>query len=333
MKMKWIHVLLGVLLVGLSACRHNEMSDIKKVTYYTNPVVPYSLPDPTILQEDDQFYLFATEDIHNVPILRSSDLIHWTEIGTAFTDATRPTFEPGGGIWAPDINKIGKKYVMYYSMSKWGGEWTCGIGVASADKPEGPYTDHGMLFRSNGIGVQNCIDPCFIHEKNKNFLFFGSFHGIYFVELSNDGLSVLPGETPLQVAGNAYEGTYIHKRGNYYYMFASIGTCCEGTRSTYTTVVARSENLFGPYMDKNGNRMMDNNHEILIHKNNVFVGTGHNSEIVTDKRGNDWIFYHAFEASNAKKGRVLMMDRIIWEDGWPKVEGSVPALQAIAPSF
>ena len=275
----------------------------------------------------------ATEDIHNVPILRSTDLIHWTEIGTAFTEATRPTFEPGGGIWAPDINKIGKKYVMYYSMSKWGGEWTCGIGVASADKPEGPYTDHGMLFRSNGIGVQNCIDPCFIHEKNKNFLFFGSFHGIYFVELSNDGLSVLPGETPLQVAGNAYEGTYIHKRGNYYYMFASIGTCCEGTRSTYTTVVARSENLFGPYVDKQGNRMMDNNHEVLIHKNTMFVGTGHNSEIVTDKKGNDWIFYHAFEANNAKKGRVLMMDRIIWEDGWPKVEGSVPALQAIAPSF
>lgn len=331
--MKWIQLMMGVLLVGLSACRHNEALESTKVNYYTNPVVAYSLPDPTILQENDQFYLMATEDIHNVPILRSTDLIHWTEIGTAFTDATRPTFEPGGGIWAPDINKIGKKYVMYYSMSKWGGEWTCGIGVASADKPEGPYTDHGMLFRSNGIGVQNCIDPCFIHEKNKNFLFFGSFHGIYFVELSNDGLSVLPGETPLQVAGNAYEGTYIHKRGNYYYMFASIGTCCEGTRSTYTTVVARSENLFGPYVDKQGNRMMDNNHEVLIHKNTMFVGTGHNSEIVTDKKGNDWIFYHAFEANNAKKGRVLMMDRIIWEDGWPKVEGSVPALQAIAPSF
>ena len=331
--MKWIHVMLGALLVGMTACRHNESLESTKVTYYTNPVVPYSLPDPTILQEDDQFYLMATEDIHNVPILRSSDLIHWTEIGTAFTDATRPTFEPGGGIWAPDINKIGKKYVMYYSMSKWGGEWTCGIGVASADKPEGPYTDHGMLFRSNGIGVQNCIDPCFVHSENKNFLFFGSFHGIYFVELSKDGLSVLSGETPLQVAGNAYEGTYIHKRGNYYYLFASIGTCCEGTKSTYTTVVARSENLFGPYVDKHGNRMMDNNHEVLIHKNNVFVGTGHNSEIVTDKKGNDWFFYHAYEANNAKKGRVLMMDRIIWEDGWPKVEGSVPALQAIAPSF
>ena len=34
-------------------------------------------------------------------------------------DRTRPDFEPGGGLWAPDINKIGDTYVLYYSMSKW----------------------------------------------------------------------------------------------------------------------------------------------------------------------------------------------------------------------
>lgn len=34
--------------------------------------------------------------------------------------------------------------------------------------------------------------------------------------------------------------------------------------------------------------MLDNKHEILIHKNSAFVGTGHNSEIVTDNAGNDW---------------------------------------------
>ena len=41
---------------------------------------------------------------------------------------------------------------MYYSMSRWGGEWTCGIGIAVADRPEGPFDDLGMLFRSNEIG-------------------------------------------------------------------------------------------------------------------------------------------------------------------------------------
>ena len=96
---------------------------------YKNPVVNYSLPDPSVIRaEDGYFYLYATEDIRNLPIHRSKDLIKWESVGTAFTDETRPTFEPKGNLWAPDINKIGDKYVLYYSMSCWGGEWTCGIG-------------------------------------------------------------------------------------------------------------------------------------------------------------------------------------------------------------
>lgn len=318
----------------LAACSSSTKWVVpQKIAYYTNPVVNYSLPDPTILQEGDVFYLFATEDIRNIPILRSEDLVHWHRLGTAFTDTTRPTFEPGGALWAPDINRIGNKYVMYYAMSKWGGEWTCGIGVATADRIEGPYTDLGMLFRSRDIGVQNCIDPCFVQTKHKNFLFFGSFHGIYFVELTKDGLALLPGEMPLQVAGDAYEGTCIFRKGTYYYLFASIGSCCEGRRSTYTTVVGRSENPFGPYVDREGNRMMENNHEIVIHKNRKFVGTGHNARIVSDKKGDTWILYHAFDANAPENGRVLMLDKLIWKDGWPQVENRSPSLQAKAPAL
>ena len=89
---------------------------------YKNPVVNYSLPDPTVIEaEDGYFYLYATEDIRNLPIHRSKDLVNWESVGTAFTTETRPTFEPNGNLWAPDINKIGDKYVLYYSMSRWGG--------------------------------------------------------------------------------------------------------------------------------------------------------------------------------------------------------------------
>ena len=155
---------------------------------YRNPVINYSLPDPTVIKANDgYFYLYATEDIRNTPIHRSRNLVDWEEIGTAFTNETRPTFEPKGGLWAPDINYIGGRYVLYYSMSVWGGEWTCGIGVATADKPEGPFTDHGALFRSNTIQVQNSIDPFYIEEGGKKYLFWGSFHGIYgiYVNIQN----------------------------------------------------------------------------------------------------------------------------------------------------
>lgn len=300
---------------------------------YSNPVIDYSLPDPSIIKgEDGYFYLYATEDIRNLPIHRSKDLVNWEFVGTAFTDATRPDFEPEGGIWAPDINKIGDKYVLYYSMSVWGGEWTCGIGCAVSDRPEGPFKDCGMMFRSNGIKVQNSIDPFYIEDNGHKYLFWGSFRGIYAIELSEDGLSLKSGSSPLQIAGTAYEGTYIHKRGGYYYMFASIGSCCEGLKSTYTTVVGRSTSLFGPYLDKKGQSMMDNHHEILIHKNDSFVGTGHNSEIVSDNAGTDWLFYHAVSVANPD-GRVLMLDKIDWIDGWPSVEGNSPSVKSEKPRF
>lgn len=325
------------LLFSLTACSSSAATDDKPGekpgNVYQNPVINYSLPDPSIIDGGDgYYYLYATEDIRNLPIHRSKNLIDWEYVGTAFTERTRPNFEEKGGLWAPDVSKIGDKYVMHYSMSVWGGEWTCGIGCATADKPEGPFTDHGKMFRSNEINVQNSIDPFYIEDGGKKYLFWGSFRGIYSIELSDDGLSVKEGAKPRQVAGTAYEGTYIHKKDGYYYFFASIGTCCEGLKSTYTTVVGRSENLFGPYVDKKGGKMLDNQHEILIQKNNSFVGVGHNSEIVTDKAGNDWMFYHGVSTKNPD-GRVLMMDKVEWKDGWPSVQGNTPSTEAEKPVF
>jgi len=304
-------------------------------TKYRNPVIQRSVPDPTILQvEDGSFYLYGTEDVRNLPIYHSTDLVNWEFVGTAFTDETRPTFEPGGGLWAPDINYINGQYVLYYSMSVWGGQTTCGIGVAVADSPKGPFTDLGMLFRSNTIGVQNSIDPNYVEDGGKKYLFWGSWHGIWGIELTDNGLNLkfgLEGEKR-QIAGTAYEAPYIHKRGDYYYLFASIGSCCRGLESTYTTVVGRSENLWGPYTDKHGRPMMENNHEVIISKNEHFVGVGHNSEIVQDKAGNDWIFYHGFTVENPR-GRRLFLDKVVWVNDWPTVSDGTPSIEFDKPVF
>ena len=66
----------------------------------------------------------------------------------------------------------------------------------------------------------------------------------------------------------------------------------------------------------------------------VFIGTGHNSEIVTDDAGQDWMFYHAFWKGNNYNGRCMMMDRIDWDsEGWPHVAGEEPSSTATGPSF
>ena len=185
--------------------------------FYRNPIINTSLPDPTVIRANDgYYYLYATENIRNLPIYRSKNLVDWEFVNTAFTRESRPQWNPKGNLWAPDINYINGKYVLYYAKSEWGGEWTCGIGVATADKPEGPFTDHGALFTSRDIDVQNSIDGFFIEDHGKKYIFWGSFHGIFGIELTDDGLAVKPGAEKKQVAGTFMEGTYIHRHGGYY---------------------------------------------------------------------------------------------------------------------
>lgn len=325
--MKKMYLLLATTAVlSCSASQIPEEEDNRR-SAYTNPVAKMSLPDPTVIEDEGVFYLYATEDVRNVPIMCSPDLVNWKKVGTVFTDGSRPSFVSGGGIWAPDVNRIAPgKYVLYYSMSVWGGTKTCGIGVAVADNPVGPWENKGKMFISSEIGVTNSIDPFYIEEDGKKYLFWGSFHGIYAVELSDDALSVKEGAELIKVAGKAYEGTYIHKRGEYYYLFASIGGCCAGFNSTYKTVVGRSTNLFGPYVNKSGQKMLDNKHEVIISGNSEYIGTGHNAEIITDKEGVDWILYHAYCRSHSDVARTLMLDKVTWdEEGWPVVNNGTPA--------
>ena len=64
-------------------------------TVYTNPVIDNSAPDPSVIRANDgTFYLYATENIRNIPIFHSIDLVHWNLVGTAFTDETRPKWLP-----------------------------------------------------------------------------------------------------------------------------------------------------------------------------------------------------------------------------------------------
>jgi len=134
--MKHITIFTAAMAIGLCASATDT---------YTNPVIPKSLPDPTVTRAaDGTFYLFATENTRNVPIYRSANLVDWTFAGTAFTDATRPQWNPKGAIWAPDINETGGKYLLYYSKSEWGGEWTESYDAIDRLFPMFPLTVEGI---------------------------------------------------------------------------------------------------------------------------------------------------------------------------------------------
>ena len=301
--------------------------------FYHNPVINADGPDPSVIKRGNYFYLYHTGGY--VPIYKSEDLVSWERIGAAFSNESHPTFVENGGVWAPDINYIKGRYVMYYSMSTWGGVWTAGIGVAVSHSPSGGFTDRGKLFDSQEIEVKNSIDPFYYEEDDgSKYLFWGSFNGIYAIELSDDGLSIKEGAEKQQIAGTLTEGTYIYKHDGYYYLFGSAGSCCEGLKSTYRMVVARSKNLLGPYLDKNGKEALSNNFSTFLDASEESKGPGHCSEIVEDDFGQTWILYHGYQTADPDAGRCVYLDQVMWDSkGWPYIINAMPSKTWFKPVF
>lgn len=306
---------------------------------YKNPVFEPDLADPTVIRASDGwFYAYGTENTwnngvhHIVPIIKSQDLTQWQFVADAFV--SRPEWKSEGGIWAPDVTFINGKYCMYYSISTWG-DSNPGIGLAISEQPNGPFTDQGKVFDSQSIGVKNSIDPFFIRTGTgsslKNFLFWGSFNGIYGIELASDFKS--PVGDKFKIAGNAFEAPYIYEKEGKFYFFGSTGSCCEGADSKYKVCIAIATDIKGPYLDKTAVSILIDGQTgsafLRGDRSTGWVGPGHNSKIVTDDAGNDYFLYHAIDLSNpylpgGATRRPLLLDKINWVNGWPEINGGLP---------
>lgn len=287
------------------------------------------------------FYAYGTENtwfegIHRVtPIVKSLDLVNWEYVADAF--ATKPAWK-AGGIWAPDATFYKEQYYLYYSLSLWG-DSNPGIGLATSSTPLGPFEDQGKILDSESMDVGNSIDPFFYYEgEGRNlryYLFWGSFRGIYGIEMNPDLKTFKGGK--FKITNNMFEATYLYFKDGYYYFFGSSNSCCDGPDSKYKVMIARSENIKGPYLSKDGSNLLTAGvpGTLFLKGDGIkFVGPGHNSEIIVDDNGDEWIMYHAVELENpylpgGATRRPLMLDKILWgSDGWPYLEGDVPSTSA-----
>jgi len=310
------------------------------------------MADPSVLYDSlsRKFYVYGTADnwddgkgVRYIPIASSDNLTDWMYFSEAFSKITKPNWQ-AGGIWAPDVVKVNDNFHLYYSISKWG-DLNPSIGVAIGNSPLGPFYDKGRIFSSQEIDVPNSIDPFYFEDNGKKYLFWGSFssslnQGTYGIELSPDGLEYINKESKFKIAAGDWEAVVIHKRGNYYYMFGSKGSCCEGANSSYHVLVARSINLKGPYLDKDGHDIsIRGNGTLILEGNSKIVGPGHTSRIMTDLEGQDWILYHGIQSNrpilpNNTNRRCLFMDKVNWKDDWPIINDGTPSItNRIGPKF
>ncbi|GAB3731423.1 hypothetical protein GCM10027590_40430 [Nocardiopsis nanhaiensis] len=300
--------------------------------------------DPVVIRgKDGYWYLYATSDpLTEEPsefglmhMARSADFEDWEYLGTIFDDDNQPDWAHEDSMfWAPDIRYVDGQYVLYYSMTHTAdgdGDMDYAIGSATAPTPAGPWTDTGGAVvepRPDGEGGYfNSIDPAlFIDDDGTRYLYFGGhIGGVWVTELDEDGLRAVGEPTRLTVS-DRYEGAFVVKHGDYYYLTASAAMCCDGPGTGYSVYAGRSESPTGPFVDHEGVSMNESRvggTQVLAQNGNAVIGVGHHA-FFTDTTGQDWILYHGIERDDpwldepgGINERPTFIDRLDWVDGWP----------------
>jgi arabinan endo-1,5-alpha-L-arabinosidase len=325
---------------------------------YTNPVLDADFPDPTVIRASDgTYYAYATQGERdgtsiNIQVARSADLVSWERIGDALP--VKPSWASRTqDFWAPHVSEHGGTFYLYYSAKPDAAlsDSTRGLclAVATASRPEGPFTDRGQPLQCGPSFVN--IDPMAFDDPRtgRRLLYWGSGFGpIKVQELAADRVSFAAGSTPVDLVHTVptsdstdyqrlVEAAWVTYRAPFYYLFYSGDNCC-GPRAHYAALVARSRSATGPF--ETLAQATGAPTSAILERSGQWNAPGHNS-VITDARGTDWIVYHAVDvrrprskpADDVNTRRVMLIDPLVYVDGWPRVDRGPSSEPRPAPAM
>ena len=285
--------------------------------------------DPsTIVKCDGEYWIFYTG--RGVPSYHSRDLMTWEPGPHVFSNAPAWADEAvpahrGNNFWAPDVMRVGDRYLLYYSVSTFGKKVSA-IGLASTptlnpnDAAFG-WKDEGEVVRSTDTNNFNTIDPAVFHDTNGTlWLSFGSFwSGIKLIQLDPKTGKRIAADSPIYPLAHwqSIEASYLYQHGGYYYLFLNWGACCRGTNSTYEIRVGRSKEVTGPYLDQGGADMRNGGGTLVLGTQQEFIGPGHAG--IFSENGTNWFSCHFYDGSRGGMS-ALAINPMRWTtNGWPEI--------------
>jgi len=188
---------------------------------------------------------------------------------------------------------------------------------------------------------EGLIDPHFYRSDDSNFLLWksddnagGGESAIYIQELQEDGLAfqekteakmILKADLPEE--RGVVEGPWILHWSKYFFLLYSTGGGYAD--AGYSIWAARATSVMGPYTKTTQPVVEVDRVRYDRGVNCTFEAPGHGS-VVKDIAGTPWLLYHAWPYQRkevVRPGRVLLLDRLALEEGWPRVEGGHPSDQ------
>jgi len=296
---KIIHVILFFVVITIGATAQNLQVG--------NPIIPGYYADPTVIQDNGKFYIYATLDPwggNELGLWESSDFKNWTLIPLNWPTkklCTSPTTN-GNKVWAPSVIK-GKdgKFHMFVSV---GSEVYAGV----ADKPEGPWQNavdgnKPLITTQTALGIHTIDAEAFIDDDGQAYLYWGSglnwVNGHCLVAKLNKEMNALDGSWKDITPEHYFEGPYMFKHNGTYYLTYSEGLC---TDHTYRVEYSTSKTPFGPFTLGKNSPILSSDLEIGV------KGPGHHT--ILNYKGKQYIIYHRISPNEKALSRQICIDKL-----------------------
>jgi len=267
-----------------------------------NPIIRDQFTaDPTARVFNNKVYLYPSHDIvppagqrqdwfcmEDYHVFSSENLTDWTDHGVIVTQNKVPWVRPDSySMWAPDcIERNGKYYFYFPSAPKDGRGF--GVGVAIADRPEGPF-----ICEPEPIKGINGIDPCVLQASDGNaYIFWGAGRCAKLkpnmkeladdtpkekVKWGNREFEMLGVNCLKDLPNRQAEGPFAFEANGWYYL-----TYPYVRENTEVLGYAMSKNPMGPYeykgliMSEQPNGCWTNHHSIVNYKGQWYLFYHHN---------------------------------------------------------
>lgn len=337
--------------LGASELQKMMAEKVVKLPSENNPIVMHKFgADPAVLVYNDTVYVYSTNDmqqmefskgeddnkfnkINSLNLFSSKDLVNWTDLGeipVAGKAGGKGDAKWASNSWAPAIacKKIdGKdKFFLYFADSG------NGIGVVTAESPEGPFTDpikKPLISRQtpNCANVNWLFDPAvFIDDDGKGYIYFGGGHNPDAFEHPKTARCAALGDDMVSIEGipaeidapYLFEDSGINKiNGLYYYTYCTNWTARpEGSGSEVPPIAViaymTSENPLGPFTYRGWT---------LKNPGTYFGAWGNNHHWIFDFKGKHYIAYHTQTMEKQMKLEhggyrgIFINDFVVNEDG------------------
>ncbi|MCA8830916.1 glycoside hydrolase family 43 protein [Hymenobacter pini] len=276
-----------------------------------NPIFPGWYADPEAVIFGKQYWVYPTYSApYNQQVFMdafsSPDLVHWTKhpriIDTASVKWARRA------MWAPAVVQKDQKYFLFFGANDVHEGETGGIGVAVADRPEGPFRDYlgKPLIGNIHNGAQPIDQFVFKDTDGQYYIVYGGWSHCNIARLKPDFTGFLPfpdGTVYKEITPQQYvEGPIMFRRGGKYYFMWSEGGW---TGPNYSVAYAVADSPLGPWQRVG---------RVLQQDPAVATGAGHHSVIQVPGTDEWYIVYHRRPLSETDQNhRVTCIDRLYFD--------------------